>query len=83
METYPRPRREDVKSKIKKGIKIKLDCEFCKGPINGHPHIFKFANYERFSRRVQDVKASERCIQLNRDCATVCWTSFPINVKRQ
>ena len=38
----------DVKSKIKKGIKIKLDCEFCKGPILGHPHIFKFANYERF-----------------------------------
>jgi DNA-binding Lrp family transcriptional regulator len=38
----------DVKSRIKKGIKIKLDCEFCKGPIAGHPHVFKFANYERF-----------------------------------
>jgi predicted transcriptional regulator len=38
----------DVKSRIKKGIKIKLDCEFCKGPISGHLHVFKFANYERF-----------------------------------
>lgn len=45
---YLQQQREDVKSKIKKGIKIKLDCEFCKGPIVGHLHIFKFANYERF-----------------------------------
>jgi DNA-binding Lrp family transcriptional regulator len=34
--------------KIKKGLKIKLDCEFCKGPIPAHPHVFRFANYERF-----------------------------------
>jgi hypothetical protein len=27
---------------------IKLDCEFCKGPILANPHVFKFANYERF-----------------------------------
>ena len=38
----------DAKSRIKKGMKIKLDCEYCKGPIAGHPHVFKFANYERF-----------------------------------
>jgi Lrp/AsnC family leucine-responsive transcriptional regulator len=38
----------DINSRIKKGMKIKLDCEFCKGPIAGHPHVFKFANYERF-----------------------------------
>ena len=38
----------DAKSRIKKGIKIKLDCEFCKGPIAGHLHVFRFANYERF-----------------------------------
>jgi Lrp/AsnC family leucine-responsive transcriptional regulator len=38
----------NVKSKIKKGIKIKLDCEFCKGPIAGYLHVFKFANFERF-----------------------------------
>src|ERR671922_1325755 len=34
--------------KIKKGLKIKLDCEFCKGPISANPHVFRFANYERF-----------------------------------
>jgi DNA-binding Lrp family transcriptional regulator len=34
--------------KIKKGLKIKLDCEFCNGPISAHPHVFRFANYERF-----------------------------------
>ena len=39
---------QDAKFKIKKGIKIKLDCEFCKGPILGTPHLFRFANYERF-----------------------------------
>ena len=34
--------------KIKKGMKIKLDCEFCKGPVLGDPQVFRFANYERF-----------------------------------
>jgi DNA-binding Lrp family transcriptional regulator len=38
----------DTKYRIKKGIKIKLECEFCKGPITGDPHVFRFANYERF-----------------------------------
>jgi DNA-binding Lrp family transcriptional regulator len=39
---------QDSRLKIKKGLRIKLDCEFCKGPITSHPHIFRFANYERF-----------------------------------
>jgi Lrp/AsnC family leucine-responsive transcriptional regulator len=39
---------QDTKIKIKKGMKIKLDCEFCKGPITGYPRVFRFANYERF-----------------------------------
>jgi DNA-binding Lrp family transcriptional regulator len=39
---------QDAKSKIKKGMKIKLDCEFCQGPILGILQVFKFANYERF-----------------------------------
>ncbi len=39
---------QDAKFKIKKGMKIKLDCEFCKGPISGDLHVFRFANYERF-----------------------------------
>ena len=39
---------EDTTFKIKRGLKIKLDCEFCKGPISAHPYIYKFANFERF-----------------------------------
>jgi DNA-binding Lrp family transcriptional regulator len=39
---------QDGRLKLKKGLKIKLDCEFCKGPIISHPHVFRFANYERF-----------------------------------
>jgi Lrp/AsnC family leucine-responsive transcriptional regulator len=39
---------QDSRLKIKKGLKIKLDCEFCKGPITSNPHVFRFANYERF-----------------------------------
>jgi DNA-binding transcriptional regulator YhcF (GntR family) len=38
----------NAKARIKKGIRIKLSCEFCEGQIEGHPHVFKFANYERF-----------------------------------
>jgi DNA-binding Lrp family transcriptional regulator len=34
--------------KIKKGLKIVLDCDFCHGIIAGAPQVFKFANYERF-----------------------------------
>jgi Lrp/AsnC family leucine-responsive transcriptional regulator len=41
-------RLQNAKFRIKKGMKIKLDCEFCKGPITGDPHVFRFANYERF-----------------------------------
>ena len=38
----------DSKFKLKRGLKIKLDCEFCDGPISAEPHVFKFANFERF-----------------------------------
>ena len=37
-----------IQDKIKKGILVKLKCDFCKGPILGEPRIMKFANYERF-----------------------------------
>src|SRR5919108_667097 len=37
-----------IQDKIKKGILVKLKCDFCKGPILGEPHIMKFANYEGF-----------------------------------
>jgi Lrp/AsnC family leucine-responsive transcriptional regulator len=39
---------ESSKFKIKRGLKIKLNCEFCKGPISANPHVYRFANYERF-----------------------------------
>jgi hypothetical protein len=47
LEAY-REQQQDNTFKIKKGLKIKLDCEFCKGPISTHPYVFKFANFERF-----------------------------------
>ena len=34
--------------KIKRGIKIFLDCDFCRGTIAGDPQVLRFANYERF-----------------------------------
>jgi DNA-binding Lrp family transcriptional regulator len=37
-----------VNPNIQKGMKIKLDCDFCHGPVLGNPFVFKFANYERF-----------------------------------
>jgi DNA-binding Lrp family transcriptional regulator len=38
----------DIKFKLTRGLKIKMDCEFCGGPISAEPQVFKFANYERF-----------------------------------
>jgi DNA-binding Lrp family transcriptional regulator len=34
--------------RLKKGMQIMLNCDFCHGVIAGVPQIFKFANYERF-----------------------------------
>ena len=39
---------KDARFRIKKGLKINLDCDFCKGPITRDPHVFKFAIFERF-----------------------------------
>jgi Lrp/AsnC family leucine-responsive transcriptional regulator len=30
------------------GLKVKMKCEFCGGPIHGAPKVLKFANIERF-----------------------------------
>lgn len=30
------------------GLKVKMTCEFCGGPIHGKPRVLKFANFERF-----------------------------------
>ena len=43
-----RQRMQGSRHTIKKGMKIKLDCEFCKGPVLGDPQVFRFVNYERF-----------------------------------
>jgi Lrp/AsnC family leucine-responsive transcriptional regulator len=29
-------------------LRIKMQCDFCGGPINGKPKVLKFANIERF-----------------------------------
>jgi Lrp/AsnC family leucine-responsive transcriptional regulator len=37
------------KKKVKlEGLKVKLKCEFCGGPIHGAPKVLRFANLERF-----------------------------------
>jgi DNA-binding Lrp family transcriptional regulator len=41
-------KREELEISIKKGIGIQLKCDFCRGPISGKAHVFKFANFERF-----------------------------------
>jgi Lrp/AsnC family leucine-responsive transcriptional regulator len=33
---------------IKKGMAVMLECDFCHGDISGRPHVFKFADQERF-----------------------------------
>ena len=34
--------------KFGKGMIIELPCDYCKGSVDGKPHILKFGNYERF-----------------------------------
>ena len=34
--------------KLDKGALVKMTCDYCKGPVQGKPSIFKFANMERF-----------------------------------
>jgi Lrp/AsnC family leucine-responsive transcriptional regulator len=47
-KSKPLYRQESNEFKVKRGLKIKLNCEFCKGPILANPHVYRFANYERF-----------------------------------
>ena len=30
------------------GLKVKLKCDFCGGPVHDKPRVLKFANFERF-----------------------------------
>jgi len=34
--------------KVVDGLKVKMVCEFCDGPIHGKPKVLKFAGLERF-----------------------------------
>ena len=33
---------------LKSGMSVKMKCDLCDGSIGGKPHVFKFANFERF-----------------------------------
>ncbi|KEQ56307.1 HTH-type transcriptional regulator LysM protein [Marine Group I thaumarchaeote SCGC RSA3] len=33
---------------LESGMSVKLKCDFCKGPVGQKPHVYKFANFERF-----------------------------------
>jgi len=33
---------------LKSGMSVKIKCDLCDGPIGDKPHVFKFANFERF-----------------------------------
>jgi DNA-binding Lrp family transcriptional regulator len=30
------------------GIRVKMECKYCGGPINGKPKVLAFANFERY-----------------------------------
>ncbi|MBI5377843.1 MAG: AsnC family transcriptional regulator [Thaumarchaeota archaeon] len=34
--------------RLDKGALVKMMCDYCKGPVEGKPSVFKFANMERF-----------------------------------
>ena len=34
--------------KVDSNIKVKMECEYCGGPINGKPKVLEFANFQRF-----------------------------------
>lgn len=34
--------------KVYDNLKVKMQCEYCGGPINGKPKVLEFANFQRF-----------------------------------
>jgi DNA-binding Lrp family transcriptional regulator len=61
--TYPKNNRKEINTiklqsnnksnetnshKIKKGVAIKMKCNYCHGLISGKTHILKFSNHEQF-----------------------------------
>jgi hypothetical protein len=41
-------KREELENNMTKGIGIQLKYDFCRDPISGKMHVFKFSNFERF-----------------------------------
>lgn len=39
---------KDHETKFGKGMVIKVSCDYCKGSVNGKPHVLKFGKHERF-----------------------------------
>jgi DNA-binding transcriptional regulator YhcF (GntR family) len=34
--------------RVDKNMKVKMQCEYCSGPINSKPKVLEFANFQRF-----------------------------------
>ena len=34
--------------KVDNNMKVRMQCEYCGGPINGKPKVLEFANFQRF-----------------------------------
>jgi len=46
MQTYDCHESHDVN--LKSGMSVTMKCDLCDGPIGDKPHVYKFANFERF-----------------------------------
>lgn len=40
--------RASSSSKIKKGLLVKVGCDYCEGEVSSKPQVLKFGEYERF-----------------------------------
>ncbi len=50
-ERFDHLREKTIKNhriKLDRGMIIKLSCDYCKGSVDGKPHLLKFGNFERF-----------------------------------
>lgn len=48
-----RNQRKHFHVRVGGGMKVKLKCDFCGGPVQGKPHVLRFAKFERFFCCVQ------------------------------
>lgn len=48
-ETFPScDRHQSYDVSLKSGMSVNMKCDLCDGTIGEKPHVFKFANFERF-----------------------------------